>query len=166
MIRIYTRLLMLLIGTALVAGCSKKEKLIANPIAVEVYKVSITDYPPNNPSGGTWDTEVPFSDPFGRPDLKVVITDNTFQAVGSSGGYSRVNTSYSNRPINFDIDTSQTVYLDTSLILNVFDSDVFDADDYMGTLSSDSLALHKENQPKYLTLTSGKLQAKVYMKWK
>ncbi|MDB5284683.1 MAG: hypothetical protein JWO06_3758 [Bacteroidota bacterium] len=145
-------------------GCKKNNK-VANPTAVQVYKVSITQFPESPLGGGTWDTEIAFTDPWGRPDLKVTMTTDSGQYVGAPYGYIRFNADHGNLPLNFDIDTLSLVPLDRRININLVDNDDFDPDDYIGDMQSDILSSYKTDQPDYISVSSGSIAARLYLHW-
>ncbi|MFN8285319.1 MAG: hypothetical protein U0V74_01125 [Chitinophagales bacterium] len=156
----------ILLSALVTTACSKKDHKVSNPVAVELYQVSITAFPENNPQGGTWDSEIIFSDPFGRPDLHFAILDNNWDTIGSTSGYTRLNANHGNLPLSFSVEPAATVSLDKTISLYVADDDDFDASDYMGTITLDTLLRFKNEQPDYLTVSSGNVAARLYIKWK
>lgn len=155
-----------IIAACIIAACSKKDHKVSNPTAVELYSIHITNFPTNPPQGGTWDSEIFLTDPFGRPDLHVVAFDNNWDTLGSTGGYTKLNANHANLPIDFDVEPGATVSLDKAITLYVGDNDDFDSDDFMGYLYSDTLSKFKEEQPSYLDVSNGNLAARLYIKWK
>lgn len=163
----FTRILMLVLPAALLTNaCSKKDHKVSNPTAVELYQVSITAFPENNPQGDSWDSEIVFTDPFGRPDLHLAILDNNWDTIGSGSGYTRLNANHGNLPLSFAIEPAATVSLDKTISVYVADDDDFDASDYMGSVTSDTLSHFKTEQPDYLTVSSGNVAARLYIRWK
>ncbi len=156
----------MLILALLLSGCSKKAHKVENPVAVEVYRVTVTAFPPSPPGGGTWDSEIFISDPYGRPDLAIQMYDNLGDTVGASSAYSKLNCNHSNLPIGFDIEPAATVSLDRTLTVYVFDNDDFDADDGMGAIVTDTLSKAKIEQPSYLEYTNGDVGVRMYIRWK
>lgn len=159
-------LVMVLPVTLLTNACSKKDHKVKNPTAVELYQVSITAFPENNAQGDTWDSKIIVSDPWGRPDLHFAILDNNWDTIGSTNGYTRLNANHGNLPLSFDVEPAATVSLDKTISLYVADDDEFDASDYMGSVTSDTLTHFKDEQPDYLTVSSGNVAARLYIRWK
>lgn len=165
-LRLHTNMLFLVLGSMLLTACNKKEHKVANPVAVEVYRVTVTNFPTSPPGGGTWDSEIFISDPYGRPDLLVKMFDNLNDTVGFSAGYSKLNSNHSNLPIGFDLDPAATVPLDRTISFYLYDKDDFDADDYIGSVVSDTLSKAKDEQPGYLQYTNGDVGIRFYIRWK
>lgn len=157
---------LLLMAVLFFNGCSKKAHKVENPTAIEIYKVNVTAFPPSPAGGGTWDSEIFISDPYGRPDLAIAMFDNLGDTVGQAGGYNKLNSNHSNLPIGFDINPAATVSLDRTITVYVFDKDDFDADDAMGALVTDTLATAKNEQPGYLEYTNGTVGVRLYIRWK